>query len=124
MGAIPKQPHPSSPAYATSTQKQSSTSASSAPFLTAQVVEPYLVKYPSQLVEWCTSQMQRDLRWWPKMVCVPCKEGTNPQHLARLIAESFELPGIQFSQQEDAFWSDPPCLQCFDCPHHMPPVER
>ena len=65
-----------------------------------------------------------DLRWWPKMVCVHYQEGTNPQHLVRLIATSFELPGVQFAQQGDAFWSNLPCLQCFDCPHYMPPVAR
>ena len=36
----------------------------------------------------------------------------------------FELPGIQFAWGGDASWSDPPFLQCFDHPFHMPSVER
>ena len=91
MGAIPKQPHPIPPAYATDTHRPSSASASSTPPLAAQVDEPHLVKEHNKWVQLHASQMQSDLRWWPEVVYVPYQERTNPQHLARLIAASFEL---------------------------------
>ena len=79
---------------------------------------------PNKWVQWHVSLMWSDLRWWPKMVCVPYQEGTNPQYLASLVAASFKLPGVQFAWQGDAFWSDPACLQFCNSSHYISPVER
>ena len=68
MGAIPKQPYPNPPAYATDTHRKLSASASSALPLAAQVDEPDPVKEPNKWVQWHASQMWRDPRLWPKMV--------------------------------------------------------
>ena len=124
MGTIPEQPCLNQPMYAIDTHRQLSASASSALPLAAQVNEPDLVKKPNKQMQWHASQMLGDSRWWPKMMCVSYQEGTNPHHLARLILASFKLPGVQFAQQEDAYWSDPPCLQCFNCSCYISPVER
>ena len=110
--------------YATDTHRQLSASASSNPPQAAQVDEQDPVKEPNKWVQLHASQMWSDPRWWPEMVCVPYQEGTNPQHLARLKVASFKLPGVQFAWQGDAYWSDPPCLQCFNHSCYMLLVER
>ena len=63
----------------------------------------------------CRETQSGGLKW-----CV-CLTRKGPTHSTRPL--SFELPGIQFAQWGDAFWSDPPCFQCFDCPHHVPSVD-
>ena len=97
---------------------------SSASTPAAQADKPDLVREPNKWVQWCADQMRKDPKWWSKMVYVPYWGQTNLQHLARLVAASFELLGVQFAWKGDAYWSETSCLQCFRCPCYMPPMER
>ena len=58
------------------------------------------------------------------MVNVPYWGGTNLQHLPMLVVAFFELLEVQFAGQGDAYWSEPPFLQCFNHSHYLIPVER
>ena len=93
------------------------------PWLHKQM-SPIQWRIPTNGCSGMQAQMRSDPRWWPEKVHVPYQGGTNHQHLTRLVAASFGLPRVEIIWQGDAYWSDPPCLQCFNHSWYVPPVER